>query len=184
MSRAMVKMGRAAPTSKANKALRSRSCQGFFRLSDGTSEHPEQLPHGDEEQDCPGHILHHFEGLGDEGKYPSMASMSVPRASKNTRDTASISSEAMLETQVTIPQKSNRASSPPLASGVLAAGDQGLQVGHDESQSVQDDPGDHNALEPAGGLIHSPLVPGHHADDQGNGATVTATMVLMATTCP
>ena len=39
------------------------------------------------------------------GKYPSMASMSVPRASRNTRDTASISSEAMLETQVTMPSK-------------------------------------------------------------------------------
>lgn len=53
------------------------------------------------------HILYCItsKALVTKGKYPSMASMSVPKASRNTRDTASISSEAILDTQVTMPSK-------------------------------------------------------------------------------
>ena len=43
---------------------------GVLRLGDGAAEHPKQLPHGDEEQDCPGHVLHHLKGLGDKGEVP------------------------------------------------------------------------------------------------------------------
>ena len=42
--------------------------------------------------------------------------------------------------------------------GVLAAGDQWLQVSHDKAHRVQDDPGDDDALQPAGRFIDGALV--------------------------
>jgi len=50
----------------------------------------------------------------------------------------------------------------------LSALHQGLYVGHDETQGVQYDPGEYDALEPTGGFVHGPLVAGYHADHQGD----------------
>jgi len=59
--------------------------------------------------------------------------------------------------------------SPPLLWFVLSALHQGLDVCYDKAQGVEDDPCDYDPLEPTGGLIHRPLVAGHHADHQGDG---------------
>ncbi|CDD29490.1 unknown [Firmicutes bacterium CAG:94] len=105
MSRAMVKMGREAPTSRANKALRSRSCQGFSASVMGPPNTRNSCHTVMRNRTAQAMYCITSKALVTKGKYPSMAPMSVPRASRNTRDTASISSEAMLETQVTMPSK-------------------------------------------------------------------------------
>lgn len=105
MSRAMVKMGRAAPTSKANRALLSRSCQGFSASVMGPPNTRNSCHTVMRNRTAQAMYCITSKALVTKGKYPSMASMSVPRASRNTRDTASISSEAILDTQVTIPSK-------------------------------------------------------------------------------
>ena len=48
---------------------------------------------------------------------------------------------------------------------ILAAGDQRLQVCHDKSESIENDPCDNDSFQPAGRFIHRPLVPGDHADN-------------------
>ena len=57
---------------------------------------------------------------------------------------------------------------PAESADVAAACDERLQIGHDEAQHVEDQPGDHDPLDPGGGFVHGPLVPRHHADDQGD----------------
>ena len=70
----------------------------------------------------------------------------------------------------------------PRLAGVTAALNQGLQVGYNEAQRVQDDPCHDDALQPAGSFFNCSLIAGNHADQQCNGCDCTATMVLMATT--
>lgn len=57
----------------------------------------------------------------------------------------------------------------PRLAGVTAALNQGLQVGYNEAQRVQDDPGHDDALQPAGSFFNSSLIAGNHADQQCNG---------------
>ena len=52
--------------------------------------------------------------------------------------------------------------------GVAAALNQGLQVGDDEAQRVQDDPGHDDTLQPSSSLFNGSLVAGDHADQQCN----------------
>ena len=65
----------------------------------------------------------------------------------------------------------------PRLAGVTAALNQGLQVGYNEAQRVQDDPGHDDALQPAGSFLREIM-----RISSAMAATVTATMVLMATT--
>ena len=112
------------------------------------------------------------------GKYSSMAVMSVPRASRNKPDTASRIIDAILATQLTIPSKIqskmgitssvNWISATAQLAIVVTALDQGLQVGYDKAKGIQNDPGHHDSLQPAGGLVNGSLVPGDHAYQQGN----------------
>lgn len=57
----------------------------------------------------------------------------------------------------------------PRLAGVTAALNQGLQVGYNEAQRVQDDPGHDDALQPAGSFFNGSLIAGNHADQQCNG---------------
>lgn len=61
--------------------------------------------------------------------------------------------------------------------GVVAAGDQGLQIGDNEAQRVQDDPGDNNTLQPGVASSTARLgFSGNHADQKSDGGAVTATI--------
>ena len=56
----------------------------------------------------------------------------------------------------------------PRLAGVAAALNQGLQVGYNEAQRVQDDPGHDDAFQPAGSFFNGSLVTGDHADQKCN----------------
>ena len=105
MSKAMVKMGRAAPTSRANRALRSRSCQGFSASVMGPPNTRNSCHTVMRKRTAQAMYCITSKALVTKGKYPSMADISVPRAWRKMPDTASIRSAAMLDTQVTMPSK-------------------------------------------------------------------------------
>ena len=103
------------------------------------------------------------------GKYSSIAVMSVPRASRNRPDTASRIVDAILAIQLTIPSKIqskmgitssvNWISAMTYLAIVVAALDQGLQVGDDEAKRIQNNPCHNDSLQPAGSLVNGSLIP-------------------------
>ena len=55
--------------------------------------------------------------------------------------------------------------------GVLSAGEERGDIGHDEPQGVQNRPGDDDPLQPGARLAHAAVIPGKVHHQQGNGGS-------------
>ena len=177
ISSAIVKIGFANPMSSANSALRATSCHGSSASVIGPPKTRKSCQTVMRNKIAHAVYCITSNAFETKGKYSSMVTMSVPSAFRNNPDTASISWEAMLATHEIIPSKIQSKITSHLRSvvlwfflglGILSTGNEGLQVRHDKAQSVQDNPGYNDALQPAGCLIHRPLITGNHPDNQCN----------------
>ena len=103
MSSRIVKIGFAYSTNRANKALRATNCHGFSASVIG----PPKVRNNCQTitRNKMAHAMYCItsKALDINGKYSSIAVISVPRALRNKPDTASINDEAIPEIHVMIP---------------------------------------------------------------------------------